>query len=121
MRTLVPLSEILEARSCDASAYGNARTVEDVIEYKMTDSGFQSLVDSIREHGLAEGFEPCYEDGYLTEGYHRVAAMMVLGYTEIPVQPLSGRHSQAPFTTEDGATPGACAHCVGCARWGEYR
>jgi hypothetical protein len=114
---IVPIEEVLASESIDQYSYEDAENTADVLVYKMEDEGFPELLESIRTHGLAKGFEPCYR-GYMGEGHHRLAALYTLGAKWCPVN--DGYDPQRAWVAPDGTKPGECAHCPGCDRWDGY-
>lgn len=83
----------------------------DVIRVKSGDSGFGHLVDSIMEEGF-HGSAVGWNNGYITEGHHRIVAAILLGLDKIPTMAYgkSGTHRARPgmysdrFSAHDGCS-----------------
>lgn len=112
---IVPMDEVLAGESVDSFAYLRCLDVEDVLEHKILDDGFQDLYESVEKHGLAAGFEPTWDGTTIREGHHRLAVLWKMGAQWAPVQDTLSRGEY--FVAPDGSTPGKCAHCIGCDSW----
>jgi hypothetical protein len=116
---IAPLAEVLDGVSCDAPSY-NTTDVRRILEFKRNDLGYPDLLESVREYGLGHECAPAlqyynYADEpywYISEGHHRLAALVDLGAQWIAYQPWDTQ--QGEFQAPDGSLPGACAHCPDC-------
>lgn len=56
-----------------------------MLHSKCLDTGFGHLVESIMERGFLEGGAIGWDDGWITEGHHRLCAAILLCMETVPV------------------------------------
>ena len=94
---LVPIEIVLDLSSVDSEVLDlpEGSTVADVLDVKRLDSWYPALLLKVEREGLISPL-CCNEAGFLTDGHHRVACAVDLGWTHVPLIQDGGCHYDDP-------------------------
>lgn len=95
--SVLPISDVLEYESVDSEdcvivpggghKYG---PVAGVLEEKRLDPQYPALLSELRERGFRKPIHVHPHENRITDGHHRIAAAVELGYSFIPVRSNEG-------------------------------